>query len=87
MPVVGIAGRCCETCGADVAVPHGLVRDLTRVARSLESVSEHRLAGVDIGCSQPCGITPSTPRRDRRRRHWLPVADDSDDTRSDAVDP
>jgi hypothetical protein len=81
--IVGIAGRCCDTCSSDVAVLDGLVRDLTRVARSLESVPRHRLAGVDIGCSQPCGTAPSTPRRDRRRHHWLPVADDSDDTRSD----
>jgi hypothetical protein len=67
--IVGIAGRCCETCSTDVAVLHSLVRDLARVARSLESVSQHRLAGVVIGCSQPCGIVPSTPRRDRRRHH------------------
>jgi len=67
--IVGIAGRCCETYSTDVAVLDGLVRDLTRVARSLESVSQHRLASVDIGCSQPYSIAPSTPRRDRRRHH------------------
>jgi len=49
--IVGIAERCCDTCSTDVAVLDGLVRDLTRVARSLKSVSQHRLAGVDIGCS------------------------------------
>jgi len=49
--IVGIAERSCDACSTDVAVLDGLVRDLTRVARSLESVSQHRLADVDIGCS------------------------------------
>jgi hypothetical protein len=81
--IVGIAGRCYETCSTDVAVLNGLVRDLTYVARSLESVSQHRLASVDIGYSQPCGIAPSTPRRDRRRHHWLSIANDLDTALSD----
>jgi hypothetical protein len=76
--IVWIAGRCCETCRTDVAVLDGLVCDFTRIARSLESVSQHRLSGVNIGCSQPCGIVPSTPRRDRRLHHWLPIVDESD---------
>jgi len=41
--IAAIAGRCCETRSTDVAVLDGLVRDLTCVARSLESVSQHRL--------------------------------------------
>ena len=81
--IVGIAGRCCETCSTDVAILDGLVRDLTRVARSLESVSQHRLSGVNIGCSQPYGIVPSTPRRDRRAHHGLPIANDLDTALSD----
>jgi hypothetical protein len=77
--MVEIAGRCCDTCRTDVAKLDGLVGDFTRIARSLESVSQHRLAGVDIGWSQPPGVAPSTPHRERRQHHWLPVADSDDD--------
>jgi len=77
--MVEIAGRCCDTCRIDVAKLGGLVGDFTRIARSLESVSQHRLAGVDIGWSQPPGVAPSTPHRERRQHHWLPVADSDDD--------
>lgn len=77
--MVEIAGRCCDTCRIDVAKLGGLVGDFTRIARSLETVSQHRLAGVDIGWSQPPGVAPSTPHKERRQHHWLPVADDSDD--------
>lgn len=74
-----IAGRCCDTCRTDVAKLGGLVGDFTRIAKSLESVSQHLLSGVDIGLSQPPGAALSTPHRERRQHRWLPVADDSDD--------
>ena len=77
--IVEIAGHCCDTCRIDVVKLRSLVGDFTHIARSLESVSQHQLAGVDIGCSQPPGVAPSTPHRERRQHHWLPVADADDE--------